>query len=165
MSQRYGSRILKFWAVLRIRDGYSGSRIRIYPSRIQGQKYSGSRIRIKELSFFNPENCYLSYRKYDLVCSSRIRILIFTHPGSRGQKGTGSRIRIRNTGSGYIVLASWRASQIKSNMKYDIQYSGRTKYSAFVSKLNKLSEEYLSPQKTQKAAVFFIGKILGSRLI
>ncbi len=35
-------------------------------------------------------------------------------------------------------------------------YSGRTKYSAFVSKLNKLSEEYLSPQKTHKAAVFFI---------
>jgi hypothetical protein len=23
---------------------------------------------------------------------------IFTHPGSRGKKGTGSRIRIRNTG-------------------------------------------------------------------
>jgi hypothetical protein len=39
-------------------------------------------------------------------------------------------------------------------------YSGRTKYSAFVSKLNKLAEEYLSPQKTQKAAVFFIRKIL-----
>ncbi len=37
-----------------------------------------------------------------------------------------------------------------------ILYSGRTKYSAFVSKLSKLSEEYLSPQKTQKAAVFFI---------
>ncbi len=44
-------------------------------------------------------------------------------------------------------------------------YSGRTKYSAFVSKLNKLSEEYLSPQKTQKAAVFFIQKILGRRMI
>ncbi len=44
-------------------------------------------------------------------------------------------------------------------------YSGRTKYSAFVSKLNKLSEEYLSPQKTQKAAVFFIRKIFGGRLI
>jgi hypothetical protein len=28
----------------------------------------------------------------------RIRILFFAHPGSRGQKGTGSRIRIRNTG-------------------------------------------------------------------
>ncbi len=39
-------------------------------------------------------------------------------------------------------------------------YSGRTKYSAFVSKLNKLSEEYLSPQKTQKAAVFFYSKDL-----
>jgi hypothetical protein len=35
-------------------------------------------------------------------------------------------------------------------------YSGRTKYSAFVSKLNKLSEEYMSPQKTQKAAVFLL---------
>jgi hypothetical protein len=39
-----------------------------------------------------------------------------------------------------------------------------TKYSAFVSKLSKLSEEYLSPQKTQKAAVFFIRKILGGRM-
>jgi hypothetical protein len=29
-------------------------------------------------------------------CSSRIRILTFTHPRSRGQKSTGSRIR--NTG-------------------------------------------------------------------
>ncbi len=44
-------------------------------------------------------------------------------------------------------------------------YSGRTNYSAFVSKLNKLSEEYLSPQKTQKAAVFLIPKILGGRMI
>jgi hypothetical protein len=40
-------------------------------------------------------------------------------------------------------------------------YSGRTKYSAFVSKLSKLSEEYLSPQKTQKAPVFFYSKNLG----
>ena len=41
------------------------------------------------------------------------------------------------------------------------KYSGRTKYSAFLSKLNKLSEEYLSPQKTQKAAVFLYWKDLG----
>jgi hypothetical protein len=31
---------------------------------------------------------------------------------------------------------------------YALLCSGRTKYSAFVSKLSKLSEEYLSPQKT-----------------
>jgi hypothetical protein len=37
-------------------------------------------------------------------------------------------------------------------------YSGRTKYSAFVSKLSKLSDEYLSPQKTQKAAFFLFEK-------
>jgi hypothetical protein len=40
-------------AVLRIRDVYPGSRIRIFPARIQGQKGSGSRIRIKkELKYF-----------------------------------------------------------------------------------------------------------------
>ncbi len=44
-------------------------------------------------------------------------------------------------------------------------YSGRTKYSPCVSKLRKLSEEYLSPQKTQKAAVFFILKNLGWKMI
>ncbi len=33
-------------------------------------------------------------------------------------------------------------------------YSGGTKYSPCVSKLRKLSEEYLSPQKTQRAAFF-----------
>ncbi len=44
-------------------------------------------------------------------------------------------------------------------------YSGRTKYSAFVSKLSKLSEKYLSLQKTQKAAVFFSRKIFGGTMI
>jgi hypothetical protein len=44
-------------------------------------------------------------------------------------------------------------------------YSGRTKYSAFVSKLIKLSEKYLSLQKPQKAAVFFNRKIFGGRMI
>ena len=39
-------------------------------------------------------------------------------------------------------------------------YSGLTKYSPCVSKLRKLSKEYLSPQKTQKAAVFFYSKEL-----
>ncbi len=48
---------------------------------------------------FNPKKLFLSSRRYDPGGSSRI--LIFTHPGSRigsrGQKDTGSRIRIRNT--------------------------------------------------------------------
>ncbi len=41
-----------------------------------------------------------------------------------------------------------------------MKYSGRTKYSAFVSKLSKLSGEYLCPQKRQKAAGFFYSKDL-----
>jgi hypothetical protein len=29
-----------------------------FPSRIQGQKYSRIRIRIKEFKYFNPKNCF-----------------------------------------------------------------------------------------------------------
>ncbi len=36
---------------------------------------------------------FLSSQKYDPGCSSRIRILTFYHSGSRGRKGTGSRIQ------------------------------------------------------------------------
>jgi hypothetical protein len=52
-----------------------------FPSRIPD---IGSRIRIK----------YLKYFLTQTVSGYRIRILFFNHPGSRGQKGTGSRIRI-----------------------------------------------------------------------
>jgi hypothetical protein len=62
-------------------------------------------------------------------------------------------------------LLVYSTHKIPVGLEFEVIYSGRTKYSAFVSKPNKLSEEYLSPQKTQKAAVFFIGKILGRRLI
>jgi hypothetical protein len=34
-------------------------------------------IRIKEFKYFNPKKLFQSSRKYDLGCSSRIRILIF----------------------------------------------------------------------------------------
>ena len=44
-------------------------------------------------------------------------------------------------------------------MEHD--YSGRTKYSACVSKLGKLSKQYICPQKTQKAPVFFNLKDFG----
>jgi hypothetical protein len=56
--------------------------------------YPGSRILIKELRYFNPKKWFLSTQKHDPGCSSRIQI---PKPGSSGQKGTGSRIRIRNT--------------------------------------------------------------------
>ncbi len=51
----------------------SRARVRIFPSRIKGQKYSGSRIqiRIKELKYFQPKILFPSSRKYDLGCSSR----------------------------------------------------------------------------------------------
>jgi hypothetical protein len=46
--------------VLRIRDVYPGSRIRIFHpgSRIQGQKDSGSGSAQNSLNIFNPKNCF-----------------------------------------------------------------------------------------------------------
>jgi hypothetical protein len=68
--------------------------------RIRGQKDSGSwiRIRIKEFKYFFTQKIVSRLsRKYDPGCSSRIRILIFYPSRIQGLKGTGSRIRIRNT--------------------------------------------------------------------
>jgi hypothetical protein len=61
--------------------------------------------------------------------------------------------------SGSRLIIFWICIKIRIQT-----YSGRTKYSAFVPKLSKLSGEYLCPQKTQKAAVFFIRKIFGWRV-
>ncbi len=49
------------------------SRIRIFPSLIQGKKDSGSRIRIKEFKYFQLKKLCLSFRKWDPGYSSRIR--------------------------------------------------------------------------------------------
>jgi hypothetical protein len=48
--------------------------------------HPGSRICIKEFRYVNPKNDFLSSKKYDLGWSSRMRILIFTHPRIQGSK-------------------------------------------------------------------------------
>jgi hypothetical protein len=76
--------------------------------------HPGSRICIKELKYFNPKKWFLSYRKYDPGCSIRIPDPDFLPiPGSRGQKGTGSRIRIRNTET---FIAAYVYTCIKSDL-------------------------------------------------
>jgi hypothetical protein len=57
---------------------------------------------IKIFKVFSTQKLFLSYRKYDPRCSSRIPdpdliFLPIPDPRSTGQKGTGSGIRIRNT--------------------------------------------------------------------
>jgi hypothetical protein len=106
-------------SVMRIRDVYPESKLfltripdpnffhpgyEFFPSRI---RIFPSRIRIQKFKYFYPRKWFLSSRKYDPGCSSRIRILTFCpslDPGSRGQKDTGSRIRIRNTAVHLIFL-------------------------------------------------------------
>jgi hypothetical protein len=72
-------------AVSRIRYVYPGSEF-FHPR---------SRIRIKELKYFNPKKWFLSSRKYDpgFHPGSRIRIHSFYPSRIPGQKGTGTRIR------------------------------------------------------------------------
>jgi hypothetical protein len=79
---------------LRIRDVYPRSRIRLFS--IPDPKFFHPGSASKEFQYFNPKKWFLSSKKYDPGCSSPI-----PDTGSRGQKGTGSRIpriRIRNTG-------------------------------------------------------------------
>jgi hypothetical protein len=96
------------------------SRIRIFPSRIPGPH---QRIKPKNP---NPKKLFLSSRKYDPGCSSRIRILTFYPSGIQGSKGNGSRIRISNTATGkhcricsngLIVYKTWDLRFSKSNKR------------------------------------------------
>ncbi len=91
--------------VWRIRDVYPGSDF--FPSRIPDPNclHPGSRI-LKEFKYFNPHKVKKMVSKLlkNMIrvvhLGSRIRMLTFSHPGSRiqGSKSTQSRIRIRNTG-------------------------------------------------------------------
>ncbi len=77
----------------------------VYPGYFRIFPISDPGFASKKLSILT-QKLFLSSRKYDLGYSSRIRILIFLtnpDPGSRVQKGTGCRIRIRNTGETYLV--------------------------------------------------------------
>jgi hypothetical protein len=62
-----------------------------------GSEFFPSRIHIKEFKYFIPKNCFQAL-------GNMIRVGLFMDFGSRGQKGTGSRIRIQNTGSLDFVL-------------------------------------------------------------
>ncbi len=93
-TQKFVTKLTKIWvwdlgSGTRIRDPGSGTRIRDPGSEIRdprsGIRDPGSEIR-------DPR--------------TEIREKPIPDPGSRGQKGTGSRIRIRNTGSIIIVFCA-----------------------------------------------------------
>ncbi len=77
---------------------HPGSRIRTVSIPDPGSASKNLSILIPK----KPKKWFLTSRKFDLGCSSQIPdpdadFLPIPDPGSRGQKGTGSRIRIRNT--------------------------------------------------------------------
>jgi hypothetical protein len=75
----------------------------------------GSELFLSRIPDFNPKKLFLSFMKHDPGCSSRIPdpdpdFLPFPDPGSRGQKGTGSGIRIRHTSCilRFRAMSDWR---------------------------------------------------------
>jgi hypothetical protein len=96
----------KFQTVLRIRDVYPGSRIRLFSIPDPNCLHPGSSSRnLSILTPKKPKKWFLISKKYDPGCSSRITdpdadflSIPDPDPGSRGLKGTQSRIRIPNTG-------------------------------------------------------------------
>ncbi len=101
-------------AVLRIRHVYLGSRIRIFSSRIPdpGSKRfripdPGSVSASKNLSISTQINVLQIWSGMfipDPLPGSGSWFFIHHDPGSRGQKGTASRIRIRNTRGGTVTM-------------------------------------------------------------
>ncbi len=73
---------------------HPGSRVPVFfhpRSRIQIFFHPGSRIRIKKFQYFNPEKWFLSsLRNMIRAVHPGSGSWFFAHPGSRGQKGTGS---------------------------------------------------------------------------
>ena len=86
-------------------------------SRIQTVSISdpGSLILIKELKYFNPQKAkkwFLSSKKYDPGCSSRIRMLTFSHPGSRIQGSKRHPIPDPDPQHCYILCPNREVSQL-----------------------------------------------------
>jgi hypothetical protein len=139
---------------------HPGSRIRIFPSR----------IRIKEFKYFNPKKGFLSSRKYDPGCSSRIRILTFypsriPDPGSRVQKGNGSRIRIVGR---QLILTLWQVHVLHkaSGKWYEMQDLHVTE---ILPQMITLTEAYIQVQASRreftKKYFMFLGQLVYGSLI
>jgi hypothetical protein len=72
-----------------------GTLIRMFSIPDLESVFFPSRIRIKEFKYFNPKNWFLCSRNMIRVVNPGSGSCFFSHPGSRGQKGT--EFRIRNT--------------------------------------------------------------------
>jgi hypothetical protein len=72
---------------------FFGSRIQIFPSRIQVQKDPGSGSASKNLSKFSPKNCFKLWEKLSgrFIPDPDFFLIPDPDPGSRNKKSTGSR--------------------------------------------------------------------------
>ncbi len=92
----------KLDAMLRIRNVYPVSRTRIFSISDPSSRRSQIRIRTK---VFLTKILFLSFQKKIRDVHPGSGSWFFPHPGSRSHKGTGPRIRIRNTG--WMIQTFW----------------------------------------------------------
>jgi hypothetical protein len=88
-----------------------------------------SRIRIKEFKYFNPKNCFSALGNMIRIVHSGSGSWIFTHPGSRGQKGPRSRVRIRNTaarGAAHHKYIPWTCHEVLWPQRNYLKYVSKT---------------------------------------
>ncbi len=110
--------------MLRIRDVFPGSRIRLFSIPDPNYLHPGSLIRIKEFKYFNPKNGFQALENIIQVVhpGSRIRMLTFYQsripdPGVIKAPDPGSRIRIRNTAFIYhYMFLAWAIGGAKNEL-------------------------------------------------
>jgi hypothetical protein len=99
----------KFFSVLRIRDVYPGSQVRLFSMPDPTCLHPGSRILIKEFQYFNPKKMVSKLLKIWsglFIPDLDADFLLIPDPRSRGQKGTQSRILDPGSGSAVQVFLS-----------------------------------------------------------
>jgi hypothetical protein len=83
-----------------------------------GSEFFPSRIHIKEFKYFNPKKLFLSSRKYDSGCSSRIRILIFYPSRIQGSKRHQTGSATLYSGHHQFIFSPNARSQTRNSFKY-----------------------------------------------
>ncbi len=101
-------------SVLRIRDVYPGSRIRLFTIPDPDPNIFRSGFTSKNLSILTQKNVFLSSRKYDPSCSSRILILIF-YPSWIPDRGIKKAL---DPGSASATLQSINFCKIETNVSF-----------------------------------------------
>ncbi len=113
-----------------------------------------SRIRLKEFKYFNTKK---PVSKHSEIWSGFFipdpdPDFFFTHTGSRGQKGTGPRIRIRNTGFKSRCLRDFQERRIRK--ENDMKNMRRKKRETWIIRKNRSQKKHQISQYYGNVSIY-----------